>query len=134
MEIQRMTEIPKTQIQWREKIKKEIKINNTAIIIYIKLYTLNKGRIRASIKKLAKEWTEKNNHKIKYWLITEPNIKKGTTEIHGMVWNTTPEELKKIWNNGEIHTKPYIKEKTINYLVKYIDLEEETQIITRKLK
>lgn len=121
-------------VTWRNNLKEELKKDKTAIIINLIIYTTKNNEIRGAVKKITKEWGQKTNKKIKYWLITEPNIKNNSTKIHGIVWNTTRQELTEIWNKGEININKYVNNKTIEYLMKYIGLNQDTQIMTRNIK
>lgn len=72
-------------------------------------------------------WRKKYKKSVKHWLITERGG--NNTErihIHGLLFTDVPREtIEKLWKWGNIFIGDYVNEKTINYIIKYCNKQDE---------
>lgn len=93
-----------------------------------------------AVRRFLGRWRKKYKKSIRHWLVTE--LGQTSTErihIHGIVWTDNKKDISKIWkygfitigkekwNKGKlIHAgENYVNEKTINYIVKYVNKIDE---------
>jgi hypothetical protein len=100
-----------------KKISKEIK--------GLKGYDLDNEIAKKSVRWFLERWRKKYKKSIRHWLVTELGHN-GTENIHihGIMWtDESLEEIEKIWQYGYIWKgkENYVSEKTVNYLVKYVN-------------
>lgn len=101
-------------------------------------YDLDNEIAKKGVRRFLERYRKKNKISVKHWLVTE--LGGNNTErihIHGIVWtNETNENISKLWkygiitigerryNNGKAEnnkSEGYVNEKTINYIVKYVN-------------
>jgi len=99
----------------------------------LKGYDLDNELATIGIRHFLERWRKKYKKSIRHWLVTELGGN-GTENIHlhGIMWtNESIEEIRNIWNYGyiwprkETTVKTYVNEKTVNYIVKYINKQDE---------
>lgn len=100
-----------------KKISKEIK--------GLKGYDLDNEIAKKSVRWFLERWRKKYKKSIRHWLVTELGHN-GTENIHihGIMWtDQSLDEIEKIWQYGYIWKgkENYVSEKTVNYLVKYVN-------------
>ena len=100
-----------------KKISKEIK--------GLKGYDLDNEIAKKSVRWFLERWRKKYKKSIRHWLVTELGHQ-GTENIHihGIMWtDESLDEIEKIWQYGYIWKgkENYVSEKTVNYLVKYVN-------------
>ena len=91
-----------------------------------------------AVRRFLERWRRKYKRSVRHWLVTELGHE-GTERIHlhGILWtDRTNEEIEERWGYGHIWVGDYVNEKTVNYVMKYvnkIDLkhkEYEPKILT----
>ena len=95
-------------------------------------YDLDNEITRIAVRRFLERWRKKFKKSVRHWLVTELGGN-GTENIHlhGIIWtNETTETIKKIWKYGFIwvgdkNNGGYVNEKTINYIVKYVNKTDE---------
>ena len=101
-----------------KKIEKEIK--------GIYGYERDNEVCRIAIRRYTERWRKKYKKTIRHWIVTEIGGK--NTErihMHGIVWTDEIEDIKKIWKYGKVWIGDYVSEKTVNYIVKYVNKTDE---------
>lgn len=81
--------------------------------------------VTEAVKLFRERWRKKYKKSIKHWLVNELGHN-GTERVHlhGILWVENQEQadsIESIWNYGYIFRGTYVNEKTINYIVKYIN-------------
>lgn len=95
-------------------------------------YNLDNEIATLATRRFLERWRKKYKKSIKHWLVTELG-QNGTENIHihGLIWTDKPkEEIIKIWKYGFADVKDktnggYVNERTINYIVKYVNKTDE---------
>ena len=80
-----------------------------------------------AVRLFLERWRKKYKKSIKHWLVTELGHQ-GTERlhIHGLLFTKEDKKtIEKIWKYGFIFIGDYTNEKTINYIVKYINKIDE---------
>lgn len=107
-----------------KKLKKETKEKLTKLEYKERINKIEENEIATiAIRKFLERWRKKYKKSVKHWLITELGHN-GTERIHmhGIIWTTeTIETIEKIWKYGRIWVGEYVNEKTINYIIKYVN-------------
>lgn len=85
-----------------------------------------------AVRRFLERWRKKYKKSLRHWLVTELGHN-GTENLHmhGIVWtNEDIEEVVKIWGYGFVWTgkgdkkENYVNEKTVNYLIKYVNKQD----------
>ncbi len=77
---------------------------------------------RIAIRRYLERWRKKYGKSLRHWLVTElGHVGTERVHIHGIVWTDEVKEIHKIWKYGRTWIGDYVSEKTINYIVKYIN-------------
>lgn len=91
------------------------------------------------VRRFLERWRKKYKKSVRHWLITElGQTKTERIHIHGIIWSDKKEEIKKIWKYGNVWIGDYVNNKTINYIVKYVNKidkkhkEYNSKILTSK--
>ena len=95
-------------------------------------YNLDNEIATKAVRRFLERWRKKYKKSVKHWLVTELGGN-GTENIHlhGVIWtNESAEEINKIWKYGftwvgDKKNGGYVNEKTINYIVKYVNKIDE---------
>lgn len=95
-------------------------------------YNLDNEIATKAVRRFLERWRKKYKKSVKHWLVTELGGN-GTENIHlhGVIWtDESAEEINKIWKYGftwvgDKKNKGYVNEKTINYIVKYVNKIDE---------
>jgi hypothetical protein len=130
--------------EWQVRLQEEIRENKNGKFVTltfsdesikelskdIKLegYELDNEIATKAVRRFLERWRKKYKKSVRHWLVTELGSN-GTENIHlhGIIFtNETAETIKKIWQYGytwigDKSTGGYVNEKTINYIVKYIN-------------
>jgi len=86
-------------------------------------YNLDNEIATLATRRFLERWRKKYKTSVKHWLVTELGHN-GTENIHihGLLWtNKKKETIEQIWKYGWIYIGDYVNEKTINYIVKYVN-------------
>jgi hypothetical protein len=95
-------------------------------------YNLDNEIATLATRRFLERWRKKYKKSVKHWLVTELGGN-GTENIHlhGIIWtNESAETINKIWKYGftwigDKQNGGYVNEKTINYIVKYVNKTDE---------
>lgn len=95
-------------------------------------YNLDNEIATIAVRRFLERWRKKYKKSVKHWLVTELGGN-GTENIHlhGIIWtNENAKTINKIWKYGftwigDKNNDGYVNEKTINYIVKYINKTDE---------
>ena len=81
---------------------------------------------RLSVRRFTERWRKKYGKTIRHWLITELGTNKTERlHIHGILWHKDKEEITKKWQYGGVWFGQYVNEKTINYIIKYLNKSDK---------
>jgi hypothetical protein len=89
---------------------------------YLKGYDLDNEMCTLAVRRYTERWRKKYKKTLRHWIVTE--IGGTNTErvhMHGIVWCQEKEDIGKIWKYGSTWIGEYVNERTINYIVKYIN-------------
>lgn len=85
-------------------------------------YNLDNRVATVATRRFLERWRKQYGKSIKHWCVTEIGTK--STErlhIHAIIFTEKKEEeIKKIWQYGNVFIGEYCNESTINYIVKYL--------------
>ena len=88
----------------------------------LKGYERDNEIAKLSIRRFTERWRKKYKKTIRHWLVTELGTSKTERlHIHGILWCKEQEDIAPIWKYGGIYIGQYVNEKTINYIVKYLN-------------
>lgn len=108
-------------LTFNDKSLKELtKIYNSKYQDYKKIEENEIARI--AVRRFLERWRKKYKKSVRHWLVTELGHN-GTERIHlhGIIFTDEIEEIKKIWQYGIVWIGEFVNEKTISYIVKYIN-------------
>ena len=125
--------------QWRVRLQEDLRINKDAKFV---TYTFSEHELqkldneikdltgynrdneicRLAIRRYTERWRKKYKKTLRHWLVTElGSTNTERVHIHGIVWSQNTEDITKIWKYGQVWIGRYVNEKTINYIVKYVN-------------
>lgn len=95
-------------------------------------YNLDNEIATLATRRFLERWRKKYKKSVKHWLVTELGGN-GTENIHmhGIIWtNESSKTIEKIWKYGytwigDKNNGGYVSEKTINYVVKYVNKTDQ---------
>jgi len=125
--------------QWRVRLQEDLRVNKNAKFV---TYTFSEHELqkldneitkltgynrdneicRIAVRRYTERWRKKYGKTLRHWLVTE--LGSTSTErvhIHGIVWTQELKDITKIWKYGKVWIGQYVNEKTINYIVKYVN-------------
>ena len=86
-------------------------------------YVQNNAVATLAVRRFLERWRKKYKVSVRHWLVTELGHT-GTERIHlhGIIWTDIENDvIKKIWGYGFVWFGSYVNEKTVNYIIKYIN-------------
>lgn len=90
-------------------------------------YEMDNSIAKIGTRRFLERWRKITKKSVRHWLVTE--IGQKNTErihIHGIIFTEKKnEEIEKIWKYGNIFVGKYVNEKTVNYIVKYINKTDQ---------
>lgn len=90
-------------------------------------YELENKTATLAVRRFLERWRKKTKKSVRHWLVTE--LGQEETErihIHGIIWtDEEKEEIEEKWKYGNVWIGEYVNNKTINYIVKYINKVDE---------
>ncbi len=125
--------------QWKVRLQEDIKVNKHAQFV---TYTFSENELqkldnevkklsgynrdneicRLAIRRYTERWRKKHGKTLRHWLVTElGSTNTERVHIHGIVWSQNKEDIVNIWKYGGVYIGQYVNEKTINYIVKYVN-------------
>ena len=129
---------------WQIRMSEEIKVNKNGKFVtltfseesLIKLESLIDTKdiylkynevARIAVRRFLERWRKKYKKSVRHWLVTELGHT-GTERIHlhGILFtDMSNKEITDIWQYGFIWFGQYVNEKTINYIIKYINKQDK---------
>ena len=90
-------------------------------------YELENQTATLAVRRFLERWRKKNKVSVRHWLVTELGQKESERiHIHGILWtDEDKEEIEEKWKYGNVWIGEYVNNKTINYIVKYINKVDE---------
>ena len=134
------------QREWQIRLGEEIRTDNSGKFVTLTLSNENMQELGNAIESFAtgyvkdnliatlavrrflERWRKKYKKSVKHWLITEWGEITNRMHLHGIIFTDEVEDIKNIWKYGHVFIGEYVNEKTINYIIKYlnkIDLEHK---------
>ena len=125
--------------QWQVRLQEDIRKNKNAKFVTLtfsdeelnkleneikglKGYNRDNEVCRIAVRRYTERWRKKYKRTIRHWLVTElGSTNTERVHLHGIVWTKETEDIAKIWKYGGVYIGEYVNEKTINYIVKYIN-------------
>jgi hypothetical protein len=126
--------------EWQVRLQEDLRVNKNA---YFVTYTFSNEALhkleseidksilgydrdnevcRLAIRRYTERWRKKYKHTLRHWLVTEIGSKNTErVHIHGIVWTDHYRDIEKIWKYGKTYIGEYVNDKTINYIVKYVN-------------
>lgn len=89
-------------------------------------YELDNEVATLAMRRFLERWRKRNGVSVKHWMITELG-QKNTERIHlhGIIFTNKGNEIAEIWKYGNVWVGEYVNDKTINYIVKYVNKADE---------
>jgi hypothetical protein len=134
---------------WQVRLQEEIRHNNKGKFVTLTFsnesikelaqeikgiqgYDLDNEIATLAVRRFLERWRKKYKKSVRHWLVTELGGN-GTENIHlhGIIWTEeTAETINKIWKYGftwvgDKNNGGYVNEKTINYVVKYVNKTDQ---------
>lgn len=130
--------------EWQVRLMEDIKVNTNGKFVTLTFsnesikalskecegaegYELDNGIAKKGVRRWLENWRSKYKKSLRHWLVTELGGN-GTENIHihGIIWtDKEEEEIKEKWNYGHVWMGGYVNEKTVNYIVKYVNKIDE---------
>lgn len=92
----------------------------------VKGYDRDNAICTYAVRHYTERWRKKYKKTLRHWLVTE--LGSTNTErihMHGIVWTNEVKDIEKIWKYGKVYIGEYCSEKTVNYIVKYVNKVDE---------
>jgi hypothetical protein len=126
--------------EWQVRLQEEIRHDNSGKFVTLSFseeslislqkeikglsgYELDNQVATLGTRRFLERWRKRYKKSVKHWLVTELGQK--NTErihIHGILFtNESKETIEEIWKYGNIWIGEYVNERTVNYIVKYIN-------------
>jgi hypothetical protein len=79
-----------------------------------------------AVRHFTENWRKTHKKTIRHWLVTEiGGTRSERIHLHGILFTDNEEEIKKKWKYGFVYIGEFVNEKTINYIIKYINKADE---------
>lgn len=77
---------------------------------------------KLGVRRFLERWRKKHKKSVRHWLVSELGHN-GTENIHlhGIIWTDEPNDIKEIWKYGYTWEGTFVNEKTVNYIIKYVN-------------
>ncbi len=125
--------------EWSVRLQEEIRTNKSGKMVTLSFseealielgrgikidgYARDNEMATIGVRRFLERWRKKYGVSVRHWLITELG-QKNTERIHlhGLLFTSVgKEEIEKIWKYGNVYIGDYVSEKTVNYMVKYVN-------------
>jgi hypothetical protein len=81
---------------------------------------------RIAVRRFTERWRKKYKKTIRHWLVTEiGGTRTERIHLHGILWTDDVKDIEPIWKYGNIWIGRYVTERTMNYMVKYVNKTDE---------
>jgi hypothetical protein len=125
--------------EWQVRLQEDIRINKNAKFVTLTFsdeelnklenevkgltgYNRDNEVCRIAVRRYTERWRKKYKKTIRHWLVTElGSTNTERVHLHGLVWHKNTKDIAKIWKYGGVYIGEYVNEKTINYIVKYLN-------------
>ena len=88
----------------------------------LKGYELENEIATIAVRRFLERWRKKNKKSIRHWLVTELGTTKSERlHLHGLIWSQDKQMITERWGYGIVGYGKYVNERTINYIVKYVN-------------
>lgn len=134
----------KKKREWQVRLLEEIKVNKEAIFVTLTFseesleklgkeiqteneYIKNNEIATLAVRRFLERYRKKYKKSIRHWLITElGQTKTERIHLHGILFKKIEkEELDKMWQYGMTWIGTYVNERTVNYIVKYVNKQDQ---------
>lgn len=128
---------------WQVRLSEELKSNNKAEFITLtfsdeslrslrkavwkkennlKGYELENAIATLAVRRFLERWRKDSKKSIRHWLVTElGTTKTERIHLHGLIWSEDRNRIQEKWKYGIVGFGKYVNEKTVNYIVKYVN-------------
>jgi hypothetical protein len=128
---------------WQVRLNEEIRTNNRGVFVTLTFndatliglgerfqtnseYARDNMIATLAVRRFLERWRKKHKVSVRHWLVTElGQTSSERIHLHGIIFTEKPEEIEKTWGYGFVGLGTYVNEKTINYIVKYINKTDE---------
>lgn len=130
--------------QWQVRLHEEIRENKNGQFVTLSFsnealeelegsisgltgYNLDNEVATLATRRFLERWRKKYKKSCRHWFVTElGQVNTERIHIHGLMFtNESKDTIAKIWKYGNVYIGDYVNEKTINYIVKYINKVDE---------
>ena len=88
----------------------------------LKGYELDNAIASYAVRHFLERWRKSTGKSVRHWLVTElGTTKTERLHLHGLIWSKDKEMITGKWQYGIVGYGKYVNEKTINYIVKYVN-------------
>lgn len=88
----------------------------------LKGYELENQIATLAVRRFLERWRKEHKKSVRHWLVTElGTTKTERIHLHGLIWSKEKEKIEKHWKYGIVGFGRYVNERTINYIVKYVN-------------
>ena len=92
----------------------------------VKGYNRDNEIARISVRRFTERWRKKYKKTVRHWLVTELGTNKTERlHLHGIIWCKNKEDIEEKWQYGGVYLGEYVSNKTINYIVKYLNKSDK---------
>ena len=92
----------------------------------LKGYDRDNEILRYAVRHFTENWRKKYKKTIRHWLISEiGGTRTERIHLHGILFTNEVKEIHKKWKYGNVYIGEYVNEKTINYIIKYVNKVDE---------
>lgn len=129
--------------EWQVRLNEDIRTNKNAEFVTLTFSDTELNKIenevkelygydrdnevcRIAIRRFTERWRKKYKKTIRHWIVTEiGGTRTERIHMHGIMWTKNKEDIEKIWKYGKVYIGDYVNEKTINYIIKYVNKTDE---------
>jgi len=95
---------------------------NELEIVPESLYKQDNAVAALAVRRFCERWRKKYGKSVRHWLVTElGGTKTERIHIHGLIWTDEKQMIRNKWDYGWVWLGDYVSERTINYIVKYLN-------------
>lgn len=89
-------------------------------------YELENEIATLAVRRYLERWRYRNGKSVKHWLVTElGHTKTERIHIHGIIFSDDIKSIIEEWKYGRVWIGSYVNERTVNYIVKYINKTDQ---------
>jgi len=92
----------------------------------LKGYNRDNEIARLSVRRFTERWRKKFGKTVRHWIVTELGTSKTErVHLHGIIWCKDKLDIIERWQYGGVYIGEYVNEKTINYIIKYLNKSDK---------